>query len=125
GLPRNDREGYLYHLHQKPVPANGNCTETAGHLDPFHVNPAPGKHYPCDPHDPRTCEVGDLSGKHGRLQPTDPEGRSWLTDATPMTFLDPQLDWSNQPEVSIFYGRSVVIHRPSDSTRYTCANLVE
>ncbi|KAI8057211.1 hypothetical protein BDF22DRAFT_740740 [Syncephalis plumigaleata] len=78
-----------------------------------------------DPHDFRTCEVGDLSGKHGLLQPVESEGHSWLTGTKPITFLDPQLDWSNQPDVSIFYGRSINIHRPSDLTRYSCANLVE
>ncbi|RKP06230.1 hypothetical protein THASP1DRAFT_18734, partial [Thamnocephalis sphaerospora] len=116
--------GYQIHIHQNLVPINGSCADTLGHLDPFRVNPNPGKPYPCDPNDIRTCEAGDLSGKHGLLRAAN--GTGWLTGAELMSFLDPQLGWNaNAPDANILMSRSVVIHRPSDAVRYTCANIVE
>ena len=53
----------VYHIHDQPVPADGNCTATLGHLDPFIRGEIP----PCDPTQPETCQVGDLSGKHGNI----------------------------------------------------------
>lgn len=50
-----------FHLHDSPVPADGNCTKTLAHLDPYKR----GQATPCDKANPQTCEVGDLSGKHG------------------------------------------------------------
>lgn len=55
-----------YHIHVLPVPANGNCTETLGHLDPYKRGEIP----PCDNTQPQTCQVGDLSGKHGNITAT-------------------------------------------------------
>jgi hypothetical protein len=62
GLPEADGP-YAFHLHQLPVPADGNCTGTGGHLDPFGRTNTPA----CDASAPATCEVGDLSGKYGKL----------------------------------------------------------
>lgn len=53
----------VYHVHQSPVPADGNCTETEAHLDPFERGETP----PCDSDLPMTCQVGDLAGKHGAI----------------------------------------------------------
>ena len=53
----------VYHIHDQPVPANGNCTATLAHLDPFIRGEIP----PCDSSHPETCQVGDLSGKHGKI----------------------------------------------------------
>jgi hypothetical protein len=52
----------VYHIHDYPVPADGNCTATGAHVDPFVRGEAP----PCDASAPATCQVGDLSGKHGK-----------------------------------------------------------
>jgi len=41
-----------------PVPADGNCSGTLAHLDPF----IRGEKPPCDASAPQTCQVGDLSG---------------------------------------------------------------
>jgi hypothetical protein len=53
----------VYHLHVNPVPEDGNCTETLGHLDPWIRGETPA----CDPTQPQTCQVGDLSGKYGTM----------------------------------------------------------
>lgn len=57
---------FLYHIHVEPVPESGNCTETLAHLDPY----IRGEAEPCDPSMPATCQVGDLSGKHGKINGT-------------------------------------------------------
>jgi hypothetical protein len=52
-----------YHIHVSPVPTDGNCTGTGGHLDPYQRTDTPA----CDSTKPQTCEAGDLSGKWGTL----------------------------------------------------------
>lgn len=54
---------YGYHIHDQPVPTDGNCTGTKAHLDPY----GRGQVTPCDASKPETCEVGDLAGKHGKI----------------------------------------------------------
>jgi hypothetical protein len=54
---------YAYHVHVAPVPADGNCTGTLGHLDPYGVVVANA----CTSKDQQDCQVGDLSGKHGTI----------------------------------------------------------
>lgn len=53
----------VYHIHDAPVPADGNCTGTLAHLDPTQRGEQP----PCDSTKPQTCQVGDLAGKHGKI----------------------------------------------------------
>lgn len=60
GLPLTSGP-FKYHIHVNPVPADGNCTGTGGHLDPYERTQVPD----CVSSRPETCEVGDLSGKHG------------------------------------------------------------
>lgn len=67
GLP--DYGGpFMYHIHEKPVPDNGNCTATGAHLDPYKRGEVPI----CDASKPETCQTGDLSGKFGNIT-----ARSW------------------------------------------------
>ncbi|KAL2270100.1 hypothetical protein VTJ83DRAFT_2284 [Remersonia thermophila] len=108
-LPPTDG-ALLYHIHAKPVPADGNCTATAAHFDPFERGQQP----PCDASAPETCEVGDLSGKHGAI----PANSTSFT----YTFLD--LYASTEPtNADGFFGDlSVVIHL-ANTTRVTCANF--
>ena len=63
GFPDSSLGPFLYHIHDLPVPADGNCTATLGHLDPFIRGEIP----PCDNTQPATCQVGDLAGKHGNI----------------------------------------------------------
>jgi hypothetical protein len=43
---------------------DGNCTGTLAHLDPYKRGQTPA----CDMTMLQTCEVGDLSGKYGKLE---------------------------------------------------------
>jgi hypothetical protein len=67
GLPAEGGP-FMYHIHEKPVPADGNCTATGAHLDPYKRGEVP----PCDPTAKETCQTGDLSGKYGNF--TGPDG---------------------------------------------------
>ena len=60
GLPSTGGP-FMYHIHAKPVPADGNCTATGAHLDPYHY----GEDKSCDASKPEICQTGDLSGKYG------------------------------------------------------------
>ena len=57
---------FMYHIHEKPVPENGNCTATGAHLDPYKRGETPL----CDANAKSTCQTGDLSGKHGNITAT-------------------------------------------------------
>lgn len=65
GLPAEGGP-FLYHVHEKPVPEDGNCTATGAHLDPYGRGETPA----CDAKAPNTCQTGDLSGKHGKINGT-------------------------------------------------------
>lgn len=106
GLPSSGGP-FLYHIHVDPVPEDGNCTSTLGHLDPY----IRGEDPPCDASAPQTCQVGDLSGKHGKIM-----GRSIAT-----SYDEPYVSL-RQGEGSYFANRSVVFHK-SDKTRIACANF--
>jgi Cu/Zn superoxide dismutase len=72
---KNETGPFGYHIHDQPVPADGNCTGTKAHLDPYQR----GQATPCDNKKPETCEVGDLAGKYGKIPaPTDGEFGSCL-----------------------------------------------
>ncbi|KAK3906937.1 superoxide dismutase [Staphylotrichum tortipilum] len=100
-----------YHLHVDPVPSNGNCTATLAHLDPY----IRGEATPCDKAAPATCQVGDLSGKHGAI-PADVG--TWET-----SYVDPYA--STVEGIGAFFGnRSIVFHYPN-KTRITCASFAK
>ncbi|KAL7272337.1 hypothetical protein RUND412_004857 [Rhizina undulata] len=103
-----------YHIHDQPVPASGNCNGTLAHLDPYQR----GQEVPCDKAYPATCEVGDLSGKHGAI----PNGNGSFIDFH-AAYVD--LYISTLQGIGAFLGnRSIVIHRP-DKSRIICANITE
>ncbi|KAH9891387.1 superoxide dismutase [Xylariomycetidae sp. FL2044] len=99
---------FPYHLHVDPVPESGNCTSTLAHLDPY----IRGEDPVCDAAAPATCQVGDLSGKWGKIT-SDP-----FTD----TFVDPYASLVDGIG-SYFANRSYVVHF-ANKTRITCANFV-
>ncbi|CAI2193508.1 17438_t:CDS:2, partial [Funneliformis geosporum] len=59
-------EKYPYHVHEFAISGNHNCSTAGGHLDPdgFGV-----EGYVCNSNQLNKCEVGDLSGKYGPLEP--------------------------------------------------------
>ncbi|KAF2093042.1 Cu,Zn superoxide dismutase-like protein, partial [Rhizodiscina lignyota] len=106
GLPMEGGP-FPYHIHDHPVPSDGNCTGTLAHLDPWQRGETP----PCDANAPATCQVGDLAGKHGK--------------AKAPTFADSYTDLytSLQQGKGAFFGnRSITIHF-ANTTRITCANF--
>lgn len=101
---------FLYYVHVNPVPSDGNCDATGGYLDPYERSESPV----CNASQPETCQVGDLSGKHGSMSP--PAGSSFQT-----LYLDLYL--STEPGVNSFFGnRSIVIHA-HNLTSLACANF--
>jgi hypothetical protein len=62
GLPATGGP-FMYHIHEKPVPTDGNCTGTGAHLDPYKRGEVPI----CDASKPDSCQTGDLSGKHSNI----------------------------------------------------------
>ncbi|KAK2006889.1 superoxide dismutase [Colletotrichum eremochloae] len=102
----NEGGPFSYHIHVDPVPADGNCTKTLAHQDPF----IRGEATPCDASKPETCQVGDLSGKHGAV-----------TADYEKTYVDPYLSIIEGPG-SFFGNRSFVFHF-ANKTRISCANF--
>ncbi|KAI5250565.1 hypothetical protein E4T42_04919 [Aureobasidium subglaciale] len=108
GLPAEGGP-FLYHIHDYPVPADGNCTATGAHVDPYVRGETPV----CDASSPATCQVGDLSGKHGK--PTN--------ETFSATYVDKYV--STVPGQGAFMGnRSIVVHY-ANKTRIACANFVD
>ncbi|KAG0014919.1 hypothetical protein BGZ82_001608 [Podila clonocystis] len=98
--------GFEYHIHEKPVGHNSNYMATGGHLDPFKF----GDDY-CNPVTPEKCQEGDLSGKHGNLNPS----------ARPLgaiTYVDRCLQWEDADTTIV--GRLVVVH--NNGTRIACGD---
>ncbi|KAI1188753.1 superoxide dismutase [Nemania serpens] len=98
---------FTYHLHVDPVDGSGNCTKTLAHLDPFIRGEDPA----CDSAKPATCQVGDLSGKYGKIT-SDPFTAKFHDNFTAL----------NEGPGSYFLNRSVVVHF-ANKTRITCANF--
>lgn len=104
----NQPTSAVYHIHEEPV-VDGNCTSTLAHLDPYHRGETPA----CDASKPESCQVGDLSGKYGKIT-SDP-------------FLAEYFDLytSLKPGSPAFFGnRSIVVHY-ANKTRLTCANFAK
>ncbi|RDW74047.1 hypothetical protein BP5796_07489 [Coleophoma crateriformis] len=98
---------FPYHLHVKPVADDGNCTGTLAHLDPF----IRGETEACNSDLPQTCQVGDLSGKYGKID-SDPFTAEFSDDFA-----------STVDGIGAFFGnRSFVVHF-ANKTRITCANF--
>ncbi|KAI8950947.1 superoxide dismutase [Xylaria longipes] len=98
---------FIYHLHVDPVDASGNCTNTLAHLDPFIRGEDPA----CNSSQPASCQVGDLSGKYGKI----------TSDPFTAKFHDNFTALSEGPG-SYFLNRSLVVHF-ANKTRITCANF--
>jgi Cu/Zn superoxide dismutase len=109
-LPSQAEYGpFNWHIHTLPVPTDGNCTATMGHLDPQNV----GELYMCDPAAPASCQVGDLAGKHG--------GKIATPDSFTTSFVDAFLS-TDEGAPAFFGGLAFVLHT-RNTTRITCANF--
>jgi hypothetical protein len=115
-----------YHIHEKPVPADGNCTGTGAHLDPYKRGETP----PCDASKPETCQTGDLAGKHGKITSRDfstkyatsPFFTAWLERLLTRTrYTDLYL--ATLPESASYFGHLSVVFHFANKTRISCANF--
>jgi len=106
-----------YHIHDQPVPDSGDCAGTKAHLDPYQRGQEPA----CVSFQPATCEVGDLSGKHGKLGDATSSARVTVSESYNDLYI------STKKGIGAFIGnRSLVIHRPDAAkSRLACVNLVE
>lgn len=134
----NQSEVYSYHIHEKwthsAVSASGpecGATYTGGHFDPTAAcGPATGQSrciakggcvnktvYTCSPSvyasDPYACEVGDLSGKYGKVTPVG-TGNATATGTHTDKYMPASFDGVD---------RSIVFHN-SDGDRVFCGKLV-
>ncbi|CAE6360396.1 unnamed protein product [Rhizoctonia solani] len=112
GLTNNPALGgpFGYHIHTNPIPPDGNCTKAFAHHDPLNVT----ERLVCDPAFPQFCQLGDLSGKHGKLNGT--------TDGKIASFGYSDAYLRFFPQSHSLLGRSVVIHS-SNRTRIACGNI--
>ncbi|KAI9226531.1 MAG: superoxide dismutase [Piptocephalis tieghemiana] len=112
-------EGFPFHIHTNPVGNSGNCSAAGGHWDPYGVNVNQAT-YLCNPLDPaKTCEVGDLSGKFGKLPPTTNNGTKNAQDSQ-VNGTDTQIVLDGERGI---IGRSIVIHAINGS-RIGCADII-
>ena len=110
----DEKEMWGWHIHEYPINWALLESEPCGtpsvgdHYDPENVGLAVDYDQRCAS-DPNNCEVGDLSGRHGRLKPN--QTTYMFTDSTL------NLYGSYSP-----IGRSIVIHR-THGYRWSCANV--
>ncbi|KAI9504156.1 Superoxide dismutase [Coemansia spiralis] len=104
---------YPFHIHQKFVPANGNCTAAGGHLDPYGVEAASGSNYNCKKSNMlQTCALGDLAGVFGNLTGDANGNFNANFDASELSF-------SGKNSI---IDHSIVVHSPTGA-RIACANI--
>jgi hypothetical protein len=109
GLPKE--EALSYHIHAHRVPENGSCEATGPHLDPY----GRGQYPPCDATHPETCEVGDLSGKHGPIYTAVFES---FEAEYPDHFL------STNPDSPAYFGDLSIVVHGTNGERLNCGNFV-
>ncbi|KAF3940543.1 hypothetical protein ABW19_dt0207884 [Dactylella cylindrospora] len=112
GISAEQPGPYPYHVHVNPIPDNLNCTAAGGHLDPYMRTDTP----PCDSSQPQTCEVGDLSGKYGKVPVTA------NTETVCVAYTDLYLSLNEGDPAFIGNSRSIVIHNVN-LTRIGCGNI--
>ncbi|KAI6781052.1 Cell surface superoxide dismutase [Cu-Zn]-like protein [Emericellopsis cladophorae] len=98
---------FTYHLHKAAVPEDGNCTAALSHLDPYGA----GAEVKCDASKPETCEVGDLSGKHGAIK------------SAPFSSEYHDLYASTKEGDEAYFGDLSFVLHYANSTRLACANF--
>lgn len=96
----------VYHIHET-IAWSGNCTAALAHLDPYDRGETPA----CDASKPETCQVGDLSGKHGKIT-SDPFVAEYIDLYASINYTDP----------AYVGNRSIVVHY-ANKTRLTCADF--
>ncbi|KAK5076468.1 Cell surface superoxide dismutase [Cu-Zn] 4 [Lithohypha guttulata] len=115
GFDLADSTEYIYHIHQFKVPETGNCNSTGAHFDPYGVGEGPED--VCEVSRPETCQLGDLSGKHGAI--------TFMNDTNPSRSLEYLEEYlSTDPNDTAFFGNlSIVVHKKNNKFRLNCGNF--
>merc|ERR1740139_1775557 len=108
--------GNKWHVHVDPVVTAGDCLATGGHYDPL------GANYSENDDAPPPYEIGDLSGKLGRLNGDTGYfmGTIGPSDSSQGYALDNALPLVGDNSV---LGRSIVIHK-ANGDRWVCATIL-
>lgn len=110
-----------WHIHINTIGSDGlvdsgRCMSVQGHYNPYAVDLTGNYVSQCSASNPLRCELGDLSGKHGKLSVRAASGimqRDFFTD----------IDLPLTGDLNIL-GRSIVIHAANSSgARLSCANI--
>ena len=113
GLDQYPSETFPWHIHNYPFTTQEHnpcsAASVGGHLDPFMASSRPDYSTSCSSNR-SLCEVGDLSGKFGRLNAKTLVNETYKDENLPLY------------GVHSIVGRSVVIHH-NDGTRWVCANV--
>ena len=114
--------GHKWHVHQLPMgddmmSASERCMSVKGHYNPYVVDLAGDYSSMCSNENHFRCELGDLAGKHGKINI-----RTTMGKAQKYFFSDMQLPLSGPQSI---IGKSIVIHDAnSGSSRLSCANIM-
>lgn len=115
---------YSYHISLLFQPSmryrEGNCSDVGGHFNPYSVNTSAPSYAYCGPTNLTKCEVGDLSGKHGKITISEnPSPYNQYGFLYHDSFL-------NLTGMNAVMGRSIAIHSNVGATPVmACAPLVE
>lgn len=110
-----------WHVHVDPVgddmlSQTGRCQSVAGHYNPYAVDLDGDYNTACNPDNPFRCELGDLSGKHGKLSI-----RTQAGGKQKYFFTDISLPLSGHQTI---IGRSITIHDANaGGGRLSCADV--
>lgn len=111
-----------WHVHELPMgddmlSAVNRCQSVKGHYNPYQVDLSGSYTSMCSAENQFRCELGDLSGKHGKLTIRANDGRS-----VKYFFSDMQLPLSGPQSI---VGKSIVIHEAnSGGARLSCADIM-
>lgn len=108
-LQKLPKEGgpFLYYIHEKPVPSDGDCAAIMGNFNPYMGS----QNATLNATEAAGVEVGDLSGKHGNITK-----KSFKT-----SYVDPYLSL-NETDPAFIGNRSIAIQY-ANGTRFACANI--
>lgn len=110
-----------WHVHQVPIvddmlSSTSRCHSVLGHYNPYNVNLLGDYGSMCSADNQFRCELGDLSGKHGKISIRTSTG-----EKQKYFFSDMQLPLSGPQSV---VGKSITIHGAnSGSSRLSCADI--
>ena len=114
GLDQYPSETFPWHIHNYPFTTQKrdpcSAASVGGHFNPFMANSSAPDYSTMCSNNRSFCQVGDLSGKFGRLNASSSVNVRFTDDNLPLY------------GVHSIVGRSVVIHR-SNGDRWVCANI--